>query len=83
MFSFAIYTFMGCAFFILVIILIDYYFLIQTESVYLDTLTKGTEYSKQYKRNQIESLNKNDNIDGVETKPIKKAITEAVEYYND
>ena len=78
MIPFAVYTFFGCIFFILLVVLIDYYFLIEKESVYLDTLTMGTEESKEYKNNQIESLN--NNKDG---RPIKEAIDLTVQYYNE
>ena len=83
MFSFAIYTFLGCISFIIVIVLVDYYFLIQKESVYLETLMEGTEDSKEYKMNQIQSLNKYEVKDGIKTIPIKEAINKTVEYYND
>ena len=76
-FSFAIYTFFGCLSFIIVIVLVNYYFLIEKESVYLDTLTRGTDHSKEYKRSQMEILNKHNII------PINDAITKTVEFYND
>ena len=81
---FAFYTIIGCVFFIIVAIFIHYYFIIQQETIYSDTLTKGTTKSENYKKNQLEILNKEGSLDdSTKLVPIETAITKALQYYND
>ena len=86
--SFGIYTLAGIITLIAVILLLSFYFFIERERIYKETVLQGgIEKTTDFKNTQIRILNSygNRGDDGVETSriPINEAIKNAVDYYND
>ena len=86
--SFGIYTIAGLFVLIIVIVLLSFYFFIERERIYKETVLQGgIEKTTDFKNTQIRILNSygNRGDDGVETSriPINEAIKNAVDYYID
>ena len=86
--SFGMYTIAGVATLIAVILLLSFYFFIEKERIYNETVLQGgVEESMNFKVKQLRILNSygNKSDDGIETSriPINEAIAKAVDFYND
>mgnify|MGYP006131892255 FL=1 len=86
--SFTLYTVSGIAVLIIVILLLSFYFFIERERIYKETVLQGgVEKTTDFKNTQMRILSSygNKGDDGVETSriPINEAIENAVDYYND
>ena len=86
--SFALYTVAGTLLLIAVVALLSFYFFIERERIYEETVLQGgVEKTTNFKKTQMRILssygNKGDDGIGTSRIPVNEAIKNAVDYYND